>query len=75
MGLFVEILEVYGYPTELRINSYGQYMLYPSGTKRKVKKLTLSGYKILEQKAEINCRVDMFISDYIFYNTWKTIKK
>jgi hypothetical protein len=73
MGLFTRLVEIEDVKLETYYNSWGTVKLYPEGTKRYVKKLTIFGWKEILQEAIIENDVNS--DSVIYYNKWKKVKK
>jgi len=69
----MKILEIDNKPTIHKQDSFGDIYLYPEGTIRKIRKLTLRGYKIIYEKASI--KFDSNLDTSIYFNDWTTINK
>jgi len=72
MGLFRKVIKVHGKKTRYCYSSLiGEFYIYPKGTIRDVKLLTLFGYANAQEMCteETQCNTD----DCIDYNKWRLI--
>lgn len=68
--MFTKVLNVEGERTVRYSDSFGDVFLYPQGTVRTVKKLTLKGWKIIKQIATLHRDAD-WMGSVILYNKWR----
>ncbi|MCK9445939.1 hypothetical protein M0Q50_03505 [bacterium] len=73
MGILKKIISIDDVKLIPHNTSFGIVELYPNGTKRTIKKLTFSGYKIFNQISNIESDNDS--ETYIYFNRWKNVDK
>lgn len=71
MGLFIKVITIDNVKKELYPITFGAILLFPSGTKRFIKKLTWKGWKYYNQIASIESDTDG--DSYYYYNNWKNV--
>lgn len=71
MELFIKVIAIDDVTKQLYPSTFGAIELYPNGTKRFIKKLTLKGWKNYNQIASIE--TDANSDSYYYYNDWKNV--
>ena len=71
MGIFEKVIKIDDVKMKLYPTTFGTVELYPKGTKRTIRKLTIGGWKIINQVAKID--TDANIDSYHYFNRWKNI--
>lgn len=71
MGLFIKVITIEDVIKELHPSTFGALELYPNGTKRVIKKLTLKGWKTYNQITSIESDTDG--DSYYYYNKWENV--